>query len=61
MLVSRATQSLVELFIFSGRALFRGLEKTGGLAVFEMIPRGSPFFSLLAEHHVGNWLAREPG
>ncbi len=56
MLVGRSAQALVELFVFSGRALFRGLEKTGGLAVYEMVPRGSPFFSLLAEHHVGGWL-----
>ncbi len=59
MLVGRSSQELAELFVYSGRALFRGLEKTGGLAVYELIPRGSPFFSLLAEEHVGEWLDRE--
>ena len=29
--------------------------------VYEMIPHTSPFFQLLAEHHVGKWLAREVG
>ena len=61
MVVERQSQDLSELFVFSGRALFRGLEKEGGLGVYEMIPRTSPFFQLLAEHHVGKWLAREVG
>jgi hypothetical protein len=61
MVAERQSQDLSELFVFSGRALFRGLEKEGGLAVYEMIPRSSPFFQLLAAHHVGKWLAREVG
>jgi class 3 adenylate cyclase len=59
-LVSPSTQSLSELFVYAGQALFKGLEKRGGLAVFEIIPRGSPFFVLLARHHVARWV-RERG
>jgi hypothetical protein len=61
MVAERQSQELSELFVFSGRALFRGLEKEGGLGVYEMIPCSSPFFQLLAAHHVGKWLAKEVG
>ena len=56
MAVSPSSQSLQELFVFVGRALFKGFEKQGGLGVFEMVARENPFFSLLAQHHLGAWL-----
>lgn len=49
-------QGLQELFVFVGRALFKGFEKQGGLGVFEMVARESPFFTLLAQHHVPAWV-----
>ena len=54
--VASASQSLQHLFVFVGRALFRGLEKQGGLGVYEMVARENPLFSLLAKHHVPQWL-----
>ena len=57
MTVSPADRSLRDLFVFVGRALFRGFEKQGGLGVYEMIARENPFFTLLAQHHVEPWLA----
>ena len=55
-LVGRSSMSLLELFVYAGRALFKGLEKRGGLGVWEIVPRSSDFFALLAQHHVGHWL-----
>ena len=55
--VSTSARSLRDLFVFVGRALFRGFEKQGGLGVYEMIARENPFFTLLAQHHVEAWLA----
>jgi len=57
MAVSTSARSLRDLFVFVGRALFRGFEKQGGLGVYEMIARENPFFTLLAQHHVEAWLA----
>ena len=56
MAISPQSQGMHELFVFIGRALFRGFEKTGGLGVYEMVSRESPFFTLLAQHHVSGWL-----
>ena len=55
--MSPSAQALQELFIFVGRALFKGFEKQGGLGVYEMVPRESPFFMMLAQHHAAEWLA----
>jgi hypothetical protein len=52
MSVSTSAQSLQELFVFVGRALFKGFEKQGGLGIYELISHDSRFFQLLAEHHV---------
>jgi len=49
-------QSLHELYVHVGRALFKGFEKTGGLGVYEMVPPSSGLFSLLAQHHLPGWL-----
>ncbi|HYV67536.1 MAG TPA: hypothetical protein VE964_14925, partial [Myxococcales bacterium] len=49
-------QSLHELYVHVGRALFKGFEKTGGLGVYEMVPPSSALFSLLAQHHLPGWL-----
>jgi hypothetical protein len=57
MAVSSTAPALQQLFVYVGRALFRGFEKQGGLGVFEMIAREAPFFGLLAQHHLGPWLA----
>ena len=57
MSVAPTAQALQELFVFVGRALFKGFEKQGGLGVFEMVPRENSFFLLLAQHHVAGWLA----
>ena len=54
--VAPASQALQELFVFVGRALFKGFERTGGLGVYEMVPRDSPFFLLLLQHHFPAWL-----
>jgi class 3 adenylate cyclase len=54
--VEPGAQALQELYVHVGRALFKGFEKTGGLGVYEIIPPGSPFFSLLAQHHLPRWL-----
>ena len=54
--VSPSSQSLQELFIFVGRALFKGFEKQGGLGVYEMVAKENPFFGLLAQHHLAQWL-----
>jgi hypothetical protein len=61
MAVSPSARSLRDLFVFVGRALFRGFEKQGGLGVYEMIARENPFFTLLAQHHVEAWLAEHEG
>jgi hypothetical protein len=50
---------LEQLFVFVGRALFRGFEKQGGLGVYEMVAPENPFFSLLAQHHLQRWLAEQ--
>ncbi|HUJ26822.1 MAG TPA: hypothetical protein VLW85_12435 [Myxococcales bacterium] len=55
--MSASAQALQELFVFVGRALFKGFEKQGGLGVYEMVPRENPFFILLAQHHAAEWLA----
>jgi hypothetical protein len=57
MAVSPASHALQRLFVFVGRALFKGLEKQDGLGVYEMIARDNPFFSLLAQHHLARWVA----
>jgi hypothetical protein len=54
--VQRDAQGLHELYVQVGRALFKGFEKTGGLGVYEIVPPSSPFFSLLAQHHLPRWL-----
>ncbi len=55
--VSPSAQSLQDLFVYVGRALFRGFEKTGGLGVYEIIPAQSEFFQLVARHQVASILA----
>ena len=55
--VSPSSETLQHLFVFVGRALFRGLEKQGGLGVYEMVARENPLFTLLAEHHVPQWVS----
>ncbi|HWE25112.1 MAG TPA: hypothetical protein VG496_14330, partial [Myxococcales bacterium] len=54
--VDPGPHSLSELYVHVGRALFKGFEKTGGLGVYEIVPPGSPLFSLLAQHHLPRWL-----
>ena len=51
-----ATQSLQELYVHVGRALFRGFEKAGGLGVYEMVAPDHAFFGLMAQHHFAGWL-----
>jgi hypothetical protein len=48
--------TLEELFVYVGRALFKGFEKQGGLAIYEMVSRDNLFFSFIAEHHAGEWM-----
>ncbi len=54
--VSPSAHSLQELFVFAGRALFKGFERQGGLGIYEMVARANPFFLQLAQYHVGAWL-----
>ena len=54
--ISHTTGGLAELFVHVGRALFKGFEKMGGLGVWELVPAQSPFFALLAQHHVPAWM-----
>jgi hypothetical protein len=56
MAVSTSAQSLQDLFVFVGRALFKGLERQGGMGIFEVVSRESRFFALLAEHHLKDFL-----
>jgi hypothetical protein len=56
--VATGTLSMEELYVYAGRALFKGLEKTGGLGVYEIVPPSSQLFSLLAQHHLAAWLAQ---
>ena len=51
-----ASQSLQELYVHVGRAIFKGFEKAGGLGVYEMVPPDGVFFHLLAQHHFTEWL-----
>jgi hypothetical protein len=57
--VAEANQSMQELYVFAGRALFRGFEKRGGLGVFELIEPHSVFFDLIEEHHLPLWLREQ--
>ena len=50
---------LTDLFVYSGRALFKGLEKRGGLGVWELVPRRSPFAVLLGRLHLPRWLEED--
>jgi hypothetical protein len=54
-----SSHQLEQLFVFIGRALFRGFEKQGGLGVYEMVARENPLFGLLAQHHVGRWVSEQ--
>ena len=54
--VSPATQALLELYVHVGRALFKGFERSGGLGIYELVPRDHSFFLLLAQHHLLPWL-----
>ena len=51
---------LAELFVYCGRCLFRGFEKQGGLGVWELLARDTPFFSLLGKHHLPELAAGGP-
>ena len=55
--ISHTTAGLEELFVYVGRAMFRGFEGSAGLAVWEMIPPQGALFPLIAQHHVPGWLA----
>lgn len=55
--VSPSSQSLQELFVYVGSALFRGFERTSGLGIYEIIPAQSELFQLMASHHVASILA----
>jgi class 3 adenylate cyclase len=57
--VSEQGPSLHELYVYAGRALFKGLEKTGGLGVYELIAPRAPFASMIAQHHLPVWLREE--
>ncbi len=50
---------LQDLFVFQGRALFRGFEGTGGLGVYEMVDRASPLVAAVVQHHVPGWLREQ--
>ncbi len=58
--VEATSGELTELFVFQGRALFRGFEATGGLGIWELIDASNSLFLLLAEHHLPAWLERPP-
>ena len=55
--VSHTTGGLDELFIYVGRAIFKGLESSAGLAIWELVPPQGALFPLVAQHHVAAWLA----
>jgi hypothetical protein len=54
--VSPAAQALLELYVHVGRALFKGFERSGGLGIYELVPRDHSFFLLLAQHYLLPWL-----
>ena len=51
-----ASQSLQQLYVHVGRALFKGFEKAGGLGVYEQVPPDAAFFALVAQHHFVGWM-----
>jgi hypothetical protein len=55
-----ASRALADLFVFQGKATFRGFESTGGLGIYEVLDRGSALFQALGIHHLPHWL-REAG
>ncbi|GAC1598750.1 MAG: hypothetical protein NVS4B10_09430 [Myxococcales bacterium] len=57
--VSEQGPALHELYVHAGRALFKGLEKTGGLGVYELVAPRSAFATLIAQHHLAAWLREE--
>jgi hypothetical protein len=53
------TGRLTDLFVYSGRALFKGLEKRGGLGVWELVPERSAFAVMVGRLHLPQWLAED--
>ncbi len=46
--------ALAELFRYAGKVVFKGLERGGGIGVWELIGEG-PLLSLFALHHAAPW------
>ncbi|MHB8879638.1 MAG: hypothetical protein ACYC8T_38605, partial [Myxococcaceae bacterium] len=46
-----------ELFRFAGRVLFKGLERAGGIGVWEIVGEAG-VGALLAQHHGAGWFRR---
>ena len=55
--VSPTGRQLLELYVFQGRAQFRGFEATGGLGIWEAVDAETPLFQMLALHHLAEWLS----
>jgi hypothetical protein len=45
---------IAELFRFAGKAMFKGLEKSGGIGVWELLTEGV-LFELFQRHHARSW------
>lgn len=54
--VNPIRRELLELYVFQGRAQFRGFEATGGLGIWEAIDAQNPLFQALSQHHLPAWL-----
>lgn len=46
---------VAELFRFAGRAMFKGLEKSGGIGIWELITAG-PVLDMIDLHHAAAWM-----
>jgi hypothetical protein len=50
---------LAEIFRFAGKVLFKGLEKSGGIGVWEVVGELG-IGALLAQHHAAHWFRAVP-
>jgi hypothetical protein len=53
----QAFGTLAELFRYVGKVMFKGLERSGGIGVWELVDEAG-VGALLAEHHAAQWFKR---
>lgn len=52
----KAEGETVEMYRYVGQVLFRGFEGTRPTPVYEILRPSSPFFRMIREHHLEDWL-----